>query len=305
VTDRARTVDILTHPTDGFDDRRYLVKLLIPRWEAQGLRVRVLATADRTDAADLALLHVDLTVVPDEYRRALERYPRVLNGRVLDIRKRTFSAQVVERDGGPDPGPVIVKTDLNCGGWREFCRPVQASRLGALLRRLGREEAVCLQLQRLEARRSWKRVRLVYGGYRLYRCRGDVPPGVWQNPNLVVERFVAERAGPDYCCRHWLFFGDREVHRRTRSGDPMVKLSGPPEPLADPIPEELRTIRARLGFDYGKFDYGLVDGRVVLYDVNRTPGAGEPASHRQTVDVLAGGLSGFLDAAGSYRPLSA
>jgi hypothetical protein len=287
-------VVILTHPTDGFADRRYLVKLLIPRWEALGVRVVVSSDARAIVHADLALLHVDLSVVPEDYRRLVDRYRHVLNGRVIDIRKRRFSQLLVDRSEGADPGPVIVKTDWNCGGWREFCRPIQSSPMGALLRRVGREEYMCLQLQRLEARRQWKKVRLVYGGYRLYRDRTLVPPGVWINPNLVVERFLAERDGSDYCCRHWLFFGDREVHRLTRSADPMVKLSGPPEPLAEPVPAELRSIRERLGFDYGKFDYGKVDGQIVLYDVNRTPGAGEAANHAQTVDVLADGLLPFV-----------
>jgi hypothetical protein len=36
-------------------------------------------------------------------------------------------------------------------------------------------------------------------------------------------------------------------------------------------PDELREIRRSLGFDFGKFDYSIVNGRVVLYDRNRTP----------------------------------
>jgi hypothetical protein len=125
-------------------------------------------------------------------------------------------------------------------------------------------------------------------------CR-DVPAGVWANENLVVERFLAERQGDLYCCRHWLFFGDAEVSRRTMSPDPMVKLAaGNPTPLAEPVPGQLREIRARLGFDYGKFDYGIVNGEVVLYDTNRTPGANaDPRMHGQTIEVLSRGILTF------------
>lgn len=83
--------------------------------------------------------------------------------------------------------------------------------------------------------------------------------------------------------------------RRTRSPDPVVKFRGVMERTDDPVPDELRRVRARMGFDYGKFDYGIVDGEVVLYDVNRTPGAAaDPRVHVATVDALAPGLDDFL-----------
>ena len=77
----------------------------------------------------------------------------------------------------------------------------------------------------------------------------------------------------------------------------MVKLADrPPMPLTEPVPEELRQTRRQLGFDYGKFDYGVVNGEVVLYDANRTPGASSDAAiHEQTIDVLSKGLLGLLD----------
>ena len=288
---RNPTIAILTDPADGFRRRRYLVHLMIPRWESMGFRVAVVTGPDDYVPADLALLHVSLSVVPDAWRQLADRYPRVLNGRALDNRQRAFSRLLVVREG-PDPGPVIVKTDWNCGGWREFRGTVQESPLGPLLHLLGREEEACLWLARLEARRSWRHKRLLpYGEYPVYASRALVPSGVWDNPNLVVERFVAERDGPRYYCRHWLFFGDREVSRRTSSPDPVIKFDAALEPLSDPVPEELRAIRRQLGYDYAKFDYGIVDGEVVLYDVNRTPGAAEdPARHAETIAVLSEGI---------------
>jgi hypothetical protein len=54
-------------------------------------------------------------------------------------------------------------------------------------------------------------------------------------------------------------------------------------------------IRRELGFDYGKFDYGIVDGRVVLYDVNRTTGtADDPTCHAETIEILAPGILDFV-----------
>ncbi len=36
-------------------------------------------------------------------------------------------------------------------------------------------------------------------------------------------------------------------------------------------PDAIRGLRRRLGIDYGKLDYVVHDGEVVLLDVNRTP----------------------------------
>jgi hypothetical protein len=129
----------------------------------------------------------------------------------------------------------------------------------------------------------------------VFENKSLVPKGVWGNKHLVVERFVPEHSVGAYRCRHWLFFGDRDVGRITTSEHPMVKLNDTVEELRDPIPEELRALRKRLGFDYGKFDYGIVDGNVVVYDVNRTPGATTDSNrHASTVRTLAGGLLLFL-----------
>ena len=133
-----------------------------------------------------------------------------------------------------------------------------------------------------------------------------MPGGVWRNSNLVVQRFAAERDGNEYCCRHWVFFGNQEVSRRSLSPDPIVKVSGKLEPISDPVPQELRAIRAQLGFDYGKFDYGIVDGEVVLYDTNRTPGAAQdPRRHAETIDILSEGIRSALEHGGRASQVGA
>jgi hypothetical protein len=270
---------------------RPLIQLMIPRWEAMGFNVAVVTDVDGFVPADVALLHVDLSVVPDSCRHLAERYPLVLNGGVLDIRKRHFSQLLVDRQT-PYSGKVIVKTDLNYAGWREFRRGVLESPIGRLLLRRYSEESVCRKLGWLESRKPWRWRRMLPAGhYHVYAERDGVPGGVWDNPNLIVERFVSERDGNNYCCRHWLFFGHQEVTRRVTSPHPVVKAEGKLEPTSEPVPEELRAIRAQLGFDYGKFDYGIVDGKVVLYDVNRTPGAtADPRRHAETIEVLSEGL---------------
>lgn len=290
------TLAILTHSTDDVANGGYLIELMIRKWGSMGFQVAVVSDADNFVPADVALLHVDQSVVPDSCRRLAERYPLVLNGRVLDIRKRRFSQLLVDNPAGY-LGEVIVKTDLNYGGWPEFRRETLESKLGRFLVRYSSGEKVCSRFQWLEQRTPWRwRRMLPVGQYHVYATPDQVPGGVWDNPNLIVERFVSERAGKNYCCRHWLFFGHQEVTRLVTSSHPVVKADAKLEPSSEPVPEELRAIRAELGFDYGKFDYGIVDGKVVLYDVNRTPGAtADPARHTETIEVLSKGLAAALE----------
>lgn len=271
-------IAILAHREDGFWDQPRLIHLLMARWEAMGLPCALVTEPEHPTTAELAFLHVSLTVVPEEYRRLSARYPRTVNGSVVDIRKRAFSRLLVDRASGYS-GPVIVKTDWNAGGAREL-------RASKWWRRAA-----------IEAARPWSTRRaLPQGSYRVYPSVERVPVGVWRNPNLVVERFVAERQGERFLCRHWLFLGSGEITRRTVSPDPMVKFRGVMERTSDAVPAELRRIREEMGFDYGKFDYGIVDGEVALYDVNRTPGAAtDPHLHDETVDALAPGIRNYLN----------
>ncbi|MEX2207830.1 MAG: hypothetical protein WEF50_16515 [Myxococcota bacterium] len=291
---------ILARAGDRFHERHYLVQQMIPQWESLGLGVVVTSEDEPFVSGDAALLHVDLTLTPDGLRRLAERYPRVLNGRVLDIRKRSFSGALVSRTG-PDPGRVIVKTDWNCGGRNEFRLAILESRPARLLRAFGLDQQLLRFREWLEEQRPWARRRWIHTSeYRVLDSRGEVPAAVWRNPNLIVERFLAERDGERYSCRHWVFFGDRERSSRTRSIDPAVKGRTSVEPLHESVPEALRAIRSKLGFDYGKFDYGIVDGELILYDVNRTPGtASNPASHAAAAAELSPGIRAFFPALGS------
>ena len=48
-------------------------------------------------------------------------------------------------------------------------------------------------------------------------------------------------------------------------------------------------------FDFGKFDYGIVDGRVVLYDVNKTSSQARISKETQTTHrELADGIWAYL-----------
>jgi hypothetical protein len=257
-----RKVVILTHEAHPLDSERYFIRLLADRWREQGIEVRELRGPDRFEGADIAVQHVNLTVVPEEYVRLADRYPVVLNGGVVDISKSRISSQLI----GPEddyPGQVIVKTDCNFGGRHEEALRDDESRWARMWQKVLRR--MPWQSARLTAStRTLKR-------YPIFPSLKDVPQEVFTNPHLVVEKFVPEFRDGCYWLRKYLFLGDRHVGSMSASRDPIVKASNSGANETIPVPEEMHATRARLGFDYGKFDYVIHAGRPVLLDTNRTP----------------------------------
>jgi hypothetical protein len=277
------SISVLTHENDSFWDVDYVVRRFIPVWEEMGLRVEVLQGTEGKIGTDAVLLHIDLTVIPPEYVDYLAGFPVVLNGKPVDISKRTISSNLIERDSDYQ-GPVIVKTDLNYGGVPERVR----------------EGRPLLERAKNRAKRAlpwpWSGV-VPEGGYPVFESPSEVPKAVWTSSDWVVEKFQPEMEDGQYCLRQWVFLGDKDMHLRSFSESHIVKAGNVVryEELQK-VPEELRDIRDRLGFDYGKFDYGLVDGQVVLYDANRTP-ASSPSKERtpntERLENLAKGILSF------------
>ena len=254
------SIVVLTHARDRFHSRAYTLETLFPHWRAAGHRVRVHEGPQNPPPGDVAVLHVDTTVVPEPYLEAVQQYPTVVNRAVIDISKRRFSAQLVTRNTSY-AGPVIVKTNLNCFGTPEAYHDSMRASWGALRLRSVRAFA-----QRLKHAAGLDR------RYPIYERPSEVPSHVWDDPQLVVEQFLAERDERGYYLRTWMFLGDRGRCSRVLGPHPVVKASDAIERVVVPIPDELRAWRERLGFDYGKFDFVMHQGRPVLFDVNRTPG---------------------------------
>jgi hypothetical protein len=262
----------------------YGMRAIGEAWRAEGHTVFVVEPRGKFAPADLAVLHVDRTVVPGPHLALARRYPRVVNGRVRDIGKRSFAgAPAADRDF---PGPVIVKTARNCGGEPE---------LGALVRRGGLMGLAARVLWRLPPQLSG---RLDPQDYPIYGSGRAVPAWFFFDPRFVVQRYLPERwNGGAIALRRWSFFGDREMHSLTVQEGPTVKSGtlGERTPLG-PVPGELQALRRRHGFDYGKFDYGIADGNVVVYDLNRTPSGGRLAAGElaQFGRALAPGLAALM-----------
>lgn len=193
-------IAILVYKDDSLDDAPYYLNKIVKIWENDGIRITIHRGPEHPVNADLAILHVNLTVVPADHLAAVRQYPLVINGEVTDISKRRISNRILNKNDGYG-GPVIVKTDRNNGGKREG---YSASR-GPLIPRY---------LSAARRRLPWTlKAELGESDYRVFEKISNVPRIVWSNPNLVVERFVSEMRDGLYGLRTWTFFGDKEFNK--------------------------------------------------------------------------------------------
>jgi hypothetical protein len=239
---------------------------------ARGHEVLVYRGIANLPDADMAILHVNLSVVPADYVEATARYPVALNGKAIDIRKRNVSRNILASDTDW-AGPVIVKTDLNCWGFPEW----QASKAAAELRGDSIVEGMPPE------------------DYRVYERTADVPASTWSDARWVVERFLPEYDEHGYHVRSWIFVGEAERCARCRSTHKIIKGQAIADIEYVGVPEFIRSERQRLGLDFGKMDFVIHEGEPVLLDANKTPG--QPPSSRSEKD-----RAPFIDAIEARLP---
>src|SRR5688572_17779319 len=198
----------------------YLLSTLAWIWEENGHRVTVARSYEAS--ADVCVLHHDLTRLDPTRIPIAPAGARHLNGRVLDISKRSFSALIIER-GDPWRGPVIIKTNLNHYGDPETrARP-------DLLKRVRKRLAFL----------TWRGARMLpHNFYPVLDSIAEVPDWIWEDTEFIVEKFVPERApGGFFSVRGWVFFGDKDYAYRLTSADPLVKRTGATIDYLDDVPE--------------------------------------------------------------------
>jgi len=250
------------------ENKDMLIGALAEVWREQGHEVKTISGLPSLSTESILFLHVDLSVVPEEYLLYAAGYAKAINGNLKDIRKSVFSQNLVK---SPDEwaGPVIVKTDANYGGLPEieyaFQKGSDRQPLLFFFKRLGRS---------IQRRCLGEPVNSVLQ-YPVFTSSKLVPPEWWQREDLVVEKFLPERDNEFYILRKYCFLGSRHRLLRTWSRNPIVSTRTQlgSETVEEPVPHELLELRKRLFFDYGKIDYGMVDGQCVIYDVNKTVGA--------------------------------
>ncbi len=252
---KARRIAILFHETDRNRDLSgYRINALASYWKQDGHEVFPVFGIQEFTPADLAIVHLDLSVVPENYLAFANRYPIVLNGKVRDIRKSTFSTHLVRR-GDAWRGPVIVKTERNYAGHPEAIRG----------------------LPRVDGKGLQPLFRSPLD-YKIFSQIQKVPDVVFDMPDLVVQRFLPEMEGGLFHVRTYQFLGDRDSCSREGANHPIVKSethvfseSVTPHP-------DIVELREKLNFHYGKFDYVLHNGEAILLDINKTTGVSWPPS---------------------------
>jgi hypothetical protein len=244
--------------------RDYMITDYSKYWRHEGFNVFFLFGTNEYVPADLAIMNVDLSVVPESYIEFGKRYPITLNGDISDIRKSSFSKLLVKKDDLYS-GQVIVKTDLNCHGLPE-------KRNQSLTHKLAAKAHALLSGHSYKKRQD----------YKVYEKLEDVPDQSWENPALVVEKFIPEKEDELYCIRTCVFFGDRLTSHRLRSHSPLVKFDNCIDFHSIDPHSDVLAYRKLLGFDFGKFDYVVHDNKATVFDINKTPGTG----HSHNADPL-------------------
>jgi hypothetical protein len=262
-------IAIITHPQDRrlrtwFDGRmqvsaaNYQIDHVLLAGRDLGLRWFFTDPTQPFRPADAALLHVDMSLIPQDYLDLAARYPRTLNGQVSDIRKQRVSRNLLDAQSDWH-GPVMVKSDLNSNGGPERFLAAKLARISGAT---PPDEEAPPQ-------------------YQLFDRLAAVPETVWQDPRLVVERYLPEKRGDNNVLRVWNFLGAYERCSWYVSPETIVKGGNIVAFGLSEVPDLLREERKRLGFDYGKFDFAIGPDGPVLYDANRTP-----ASLRARPDLM-------------------
>jgi hypothetical protein len=242
-----KTIALLFHAKETpASIRHYLITYYASIWREQGSRIIVLFGTEHYVAADLIVVHVDLSVVPEAYLDFASRYPIVLNGSIRDIRKAAISQNLLFK-GSDYPKPVIVKSDCNYAGLPE--------------------KRFAPQVQNY-AEQLFKSPL----GYRIYPNFAAVPAVLIELPGIVVEKFLPEKIGDLYSVRFYNFLGTKGNCMRVTSKNPVVHICHAQTIEPIPFDPRLEELRRALKFDYGKFDYVEREGEIVLFDTNKTTG---------------------------------
>ncbi len=283
-------IAVLFHRNQGQEVvGHYVINELAHTWRSRGDRVTYLFGTQTYVPADILIVHVDLSMVPEPYLEFAAQYPVVLNGELSDIRKVQISQNLVAL-GDEWRGPVVVKSDLNSSGQPE--RTLSASWIE---RQSGLARKIAQAGRRLRSPNMPRREASIYT---VFDSTNDIPSRWFDYGATVVERFLPEIENDLYHLRMVQILGDRRVGTRLASPEPIVKAASSiattemePHPMVDEW-------CARLHVDYGKLDYVLHEGEAVLLDVNKTTGSN--SSYRESAVLarsrqhLAEGLYSYL-----------
>ena len=270
--------------TDGAYFSAGAYSILVDRFKQLGLKVSAQIGLGSEKESRCVFNCVDLTATPKPYLDYFKTFPNGINTSLVDISKSLVCRESLVTPDDGYQGAVIVKTNLNCGG---------APELNGLKKSGNLPQGKIIQ--------SYANARFMDpSDYPIYKSANDVPLGVWKNPNLIVQQFRAEMDDHGrYCLRHWYVLGSKGFHTKNTSDNPIVKGRNilDRQILDEPTPPALLQAKEQLGVDYGRLDYIVSNGEMVLFDVNRTPSIRPKtaARYQNQFQEMSMGVFDFLD----------
>jgi hypothetical protein len=269
---------------------RYVIHHLAEFWRERGDEVTFVYGTKDFVPADVAIVHVNLSLVPKPYLDLAARYPVVLNGRLSDIRKTRVSKNLV-KPGDGWRGKVIIKSNNNF-----FGAPERLLQQNSLERRFDLARRFRDVMDRIRFRgMPIQEAR----DYAIFDSVDQIPEKWFSFKDAVIERFLPEMENGLYHLRMVQVLGDSRICTRLSSNEPIIKARNSlSSEIIDPDPMVDQWCRD-FNLDYGKLDYLIWEGTPILLDVNKTVGA--TRGYRATEELsaarryLADGIYGFLN----------
>ena len=279
---KRRIALIFLEQDHGAKHTRYMLSSYTKHWEELGFQVfHVFGTSKFVDA-DIAILNIDLSVVPDAYINFANQYPIALNANVRDIRKSVYSTLRIHPKDRYS-GPVIVKTNLNHFGMPERKNQSRMPRLRVTFDRY---------LKRFRSQKTQ-----IQQSYSVYNSLDEVPAWAFEDKDLIVEKFIPEKDGDLYCIRTSLFFGNRSHDFLLKSHYPIVKSDNSIHVEEVDTHPDIIKLRNTIDLAFGKLDYVVHKGKAHVFDINKTPGLGSTQTN-PTIEKMryyrAEGIFSFL-----------
>ena len=242
----------------------YTIYHLAELWRKSGINIVYVYGVEKHVPADLIIVHIDFSIVPEEYLDYAANYPVALNGQLRNICKSSFSKGLLESDSDWD-GKVIVKSNFNFAGIQEqiYSNILRKPHVDLYWR-------VISKIKRITGREPL--FSDAYD-YKIFDKLDMVPKHWFRSSQAVIEKFVPEIENDLYHIRMFMILGDRWTCERLASPNPIVKDGNSIKlEVIEPEAEVFEWCK-ELKLDYGKLDYVVKDGKPILLDVNKTVGA--------------------------------
>jgi hypothetical protein len=251
-------LDVYVEDSASFLRRRgYIFRRALDALAEAGLRYRLLEHVPQDAGSRFAAVHVDLTDVPAALIPPAGRHAACINRGAESIDRRRYSVARIAR-GAAYSGPVVVKTVLNHRGTPELRHR----------RRTERRLRWAYRLARLRGRRPRQ---ISCPHYSVYSSPSEVPESVWDDPRLMVERFVPGRLTVPVVKYRYDFFLDVGLHTRAEYASLLgIPSSARNVSLVDGVPDAVMAVRRELRLDLGSIDYFLTPEGAVVVDANKT-----------------------------------